>query len=561
MNLMKNIYIALFAAVILSSAGLSAQNLDPTVVVDRAYEGKLMEVHKPYMDMAVPDTLVKFDLDFDYSVFETPYRRSYEFNPYLISMRPDASYDRSRNFYLKAGAGYSLHPLLDMVWSPELKGNLSLDVYAAHDSYVGKYHNLHEIAASEPVWSGHDLKSVAGVSGRYDWNKALLRFGAGYYGLAVKDKNWRRSYNAMDIHLSSSSKATWEGRFIYDVAADYRYAQDKMKGVSQDHEKMGEHVFVFGSSFGTTLRGSHRFLFGLGFDISSCSGGLKADAAQLYFLPRYEYRRGSLRVEAGLRFSKIVDSEHDARSRSVAQILYPDINVEYAVIPANLKLYAAVEGGNEVNTYSALLDRNHHVGLYSGMGPLMDYTVVPVALKAGLEGSVRSRLSYNVAVGYVDYANAPLDAVLPMADDIIGFCNPALGYDSYQKWYASLGVRWNSESLMFDGSVSYNGCWGNAFEEGSYFLMPSAVDSYVAFEYNWNRRIMAGVDCEFASARKGYIYTVPWYADLGVSAEYAFNKKFSLWLRAGNLLGMNIQRNPVYAEKGVYFTAGICLVL
>lgn len=51
-----------------------AQNLNPTVSVSRAYEGSLMEVHKPSQVMSVPDSLLQFDLDFDYSVFEKPYK-------------------------------------------------------------------------------------------------------------------------------------------------------------------------------------------------------------------------------------------------------------------------------------------------------------------------------------------------------------------------------------------------------------------------------------------------------------------------------------------------------
>lgn len=40
-----------------------AQDLDPTVEVSRVYEGKLIEVHKPAIAMAVPDTLYRFDQD------------------------------------------------------------------------------------------------------------------------------------------------------------------------------------------------------------------------------------------------------------------------------------------------------------------------------------------------------------------------------------------------------------------------------------------------------------------------------------------------------------------
>ena len=57
-------------AAALISAAATAQNLDPTVEVSRAYEGNLVEVHKPVMEMAVPDTVQRFRLDFDYSVFD-----------------------------------------------------------------------------------------------------------------------------------------------------------------------------------------------------------------------------------------------------------------------------------------------------------------------------------------------------------------------------------------------------------------------------------------------------------------------------------------------------------
>ena len=79
--------------------------------------------------------------------------------------------------------------------------------------------------------------------------------------------------------------------------------------------------------------------------------------------------------------------------------------------------------------------------------------------------------------------------------------------------------------------------------------------------YNWKKRIYAGVDCAFATKRNVDLegISIPGYADLGISAEYAMNRKLSLWLRGGNLLNMEIQKNIFFAEKGINFTAGICL--
>ena len=117
---MRNIFvISVFSCLFTLSA--AAQNLDPTVEVRREYEGKLVEVHKPVFEMAVPDSVTRFALDFDYSVFDNPYKGSYEFNPYLLSMKPSASDNGESNFYLRAGAGYQPHPTVDVVWSPTFK--------------------------------------------------------------------------------------------------------------------------------------------------------------------------------------------------------------------------------------------------------------------------------------------------------------------------------------------------------------------------------------------------------------------------------------------------------
>ena len=86
------------------------------------------------------------------------------------------------------------------------------------------------------------------------------------------------------------------------------------------------------------------------------------------------------------------------------------------------------------------------------------------------------------------------------------------------------------------------------------------------------KRIYFGIDCNFSTSRHGTVnftdgsaplpeVVVPGFADLGVNLEYAFTRKLSFWLRTGNLLDMTIQRVPLYTESGIYFTAGIRLLL
>ena len=46
-----------FAALFMALNVTKAQDLDPTVVVNKAYDGKLVQVHKPALEMAVPDSV------------------------------------------------------------------------------------------------------------------------------------------------------------------------------------------------------------------------------------------------------------------------------------------------------------------------------------------------------------------------------------------------------------------------------------------------------------------------------------------------------------------------
>ena len=204
---MRRIYLV-SAAMLMTAAVSFGQNFNPTVEVTNTYQGNASEVHKPLMEMNVPDSLLRFDLDFDYEVFEKPYQGAYSFKPYMLNMRPAKDAWRGRKLYLKAGAGYTLHPQLDFAYSPELKGPFQMSLYASHRSYSGNYHGLrpegsdghYRLKKSGGKFGGYDALTSAGFDGRYNWDKTILSFGAGYYGLAAKDTVISRSYNAFDFN-------------------------------------------------------------------------------------------------------------------------------------------------------------------------------------------------------------------------------------------------------------------------------------------------------------------------------------------------------------------------
>ena len=533
----------LLASVFSCAGALRAQNLDPTIEVSREYEGKLIEVHKPSIEMAVPDSLYRFDLGFDYSVFENPYKGSYEFIPYMTEMRPSSGVRSGKSFYLRAGAGYTLHPTLDLLWSPVQDKPFTLDVYAEHDSYVGEYRAI----GQNPSWNGYDLLSKAGADLGYDWKKACLDFGASYYGIADKDYRRSRAYNAVDAYAVLKSKRPWPEYFMYELSFSYRFAVEN-NALYPDALKSNN--VKADLTLGPNFRRVGKLLFDIGAEVDTYAGAEAGTISRFYLVPHYVFEKGRLKIDAGVRISALANADK-------GQLLYPDVKVNLAVIPDAMKLYLNVGGGDKINTYSSLLEKNHHLDMSygsNGLGSVVGATVERVSAVVGLVGRITNFFSYDIRGGYVNYGNAPLEAVAAVAGDML---LPALSYTSYQKCFAAIDWDLNVQNFRFDGTMEYTRSWNM---QSDLALAPSALTGNAAVSYDWNKRILAGVDCEFATSRTSVTgFTMLGYADLGVSAEYVMNKKISFWLRGGNLLNMEIQRNLLFAEKGINFTAGICL--
>lgn len=586
-------YILIAIAALAASYSLGAQDLDPTVVVRRTYEGKLMEVHKPQLDMQVPDSVTRFDLDFDYSVFDKPYMGAYEFNPYVLTMQPASAVQNPKQLYLRAGAGYTLHPEFQLVWATPFKEAFRMNVYGVHRSYVGSYRTfMPEIPADGPSvidrWMqsggdrgysrGYDLMTNAGVDGSYDWKSGVADLDVAYYGIATKDYIKTRHYDALDIRAGVASKSLEDAYFKYDVDVRYRYGADLMEYAGSDM-RLDEHVFGVDAVLGQVMHkeeGTHKVLFDVGMDLAAYDHPVYSTVAgEFHVVPHYvfHYNRRLL-ADVGVRLAKVMRSDSPEGIFSAReQIVYPDVTLTFDAVPQYLRIYTHIGGGNRMNTYSSILEKNHHFDLEFGRGlwPLMDFTVERVSAILGFKGRA-GKFTYDLHGGYVNYANALLDAVvigLPFGQESERYL-PGMGYAPYQKAFAAFDWEWKSESLRFDGNLGYTHAFG--FKNPDGLFAPAAFTGDVAFEYNWSRRIYAGVDCLFSTARKGSVVNllqdasvheavIPGYADLGVYFEYAPTNILSFWARGGNLLNMTVQRNPLYAERGINFTVGVCLNL
>lgn len=591
MTVMKRIdifRICAAAAAFAAPFAAGAQNLDPTVSVTREYEAKLLDMDKPALSMFVPDSVTRFNLDFDYSVLNRPYRGAYEFTPFALDMKPEPDAYRERQLWVSAGAGYTLRPAFHLVWSPLLKGNFRMNVYADHDAYVGSYRStgkLYNAGVKAGAWEsdrdsegrritfdGYDLFTRIGTDGRYDWNGGSVSYNLAYLGIASKDTLCTRHYDALDFDARVRSVRDDYSYFFYDAALGFRYGVDNLGGFNSPvftdfGSRVHETLLRLDTSFGPVIGGEHAVLIDVDANVVAYGRTLASHAANLVITPKYCYSTGRFNVKAGVRIDlmKCPDGENTIlgtpMNRTKGQVVYPDVAMNFGIIEEAMDIYLKVGGGNNINPYSTAVENNHHFSAaWNSAGlPLLDNTVERVSAAAGLRGRIGSRFNYDVKGGWLLNGSAPLDAFRAGM--------PAMGFARWQCAFASLRVGLDTAPVDVNAYLDYK--WTDVFEKGLEAFEPSRLNGGLSVVYNWNRRIFAGIRCDGAVNRRGYVRDgenlletrIPWYLDLGLDAEYRFSRGVSLWLRAGNLMNQTIQRHPGYSEHGVSCTVGISFVL
>ena len=585
-------YLMIFGSALLLCGSISAQDIkNTTVSVTRAYEGQLVDVHKPDQKMTVPDSLTSFALDFDYSVFENPYRGAYDFKPYFLDMKPAPDAYTGRKLYLKAGAGWRLRPTLDFVWEPEMKKRLRMSVYASHNSYFGDFRTISPDAGGylkKDVGSqnGYDSKTVAGVSGRADFVRSRLTFDVNYTGIHVKDSLAATGFNAAAADFRLKSTMPSRGGIIYDLAMKYRFASQgpgdmqtpSWTGMSGTAAKsLNANDVDLSAMVGREFRPGSQFQVAMDLGLSSYSSLFTSSAATAMLTPKYMMNRDKWKLSLGVGFGLKINSDEDVfgyrLNSNRGQIIYPDLYASYEAVPDHMNLYLSVTSGFDRNPYFSQKERNHFYNPYfsGGLAPFSFNTVERINAAFGFEGNIRTRFRYDWKFGYSSYDYAPMDLLVTGTDYASGtpVYSAAVVYRSFNQFYTELKAQWESKSFSLDAKL--RACVSDIDRREILCFAPSALTGNINAAYNWKRRLFFRCTAEMASRRSGWIYNsseitaskayIPFWMNLGIEAEYAFTSKLSFWLRGDNLLNMNIQRTPLYNAGGIGATGGIRLVL
>ena len=412
---MKHIYLILMAAALCMP--LAAQNINQSVQVTNDYVTRFADFQKQGPALQVPDSLLRIDYNFDYSVFETPYRGSYEFSPYRIEVKPEARlYDGSR-LYLRAGAGYTFHPQFELAWQMLQEENFAIGVFGEAGGYAGKYRQR----GVEGTVAGHDLSGRIGLGGQYLLPSTRLSYHFGYEGIFAgengSDPAFRSGFNSAIISGRIQSRERPGNQIFYDVDLRYRYSGDNCLPAG-DGSRTGEHNIRVAASVGPVLNDSkYSILVDAVFEMDALKpstsyngrtivsqemlqGNIATGLAALK--PHVDFLLGPVLLDAGVRFDYSFCND-DGKFTIV-----PDVTARFAVLDADLELYAGVSGGQSVQSHYAVKQINHFTRLSDASATV---SREKLHLRGGLQGHWGTRLQYEAEAGYASYAGMPLATI------------------------------------------------------------------------------------------------------------------------------------------------------
>jgi len=555
------------------SAALYSQNqkIDPTVEVNRDYQGKMMEITKGKLATETADSLNSFHLDFNYSFFNKPYKDMYEFSAVPSARIPKMETTYTPVLIAKLGIGLPFVTEGGILFSPHLEKGHNFNLNGDFNLFKG---DVPEISISngktEKTGRKVDDKEYTygiGAGYTYAWKSGEFNVSAGfkgglgtYYGNRVPENQdtpvQDHSYTRFEagIGVKSSGAGKYGQKLNYALEAGFAHTQDKSAG------KLQENHFAVSGEVGPTVGRYNKFMAGFGVETAGFGGTADYSTGLFDITPQYRYENGKLKVNLGVKLQGHFGEKE--RSEKYHSFIFPAVDLSFNLLPDNLWLYGKVDGSNTLNTYWQTLMQNNHINPDTTPEGLMTGSV-PLNVEGGFKGRATDRIWYRIYAGYTIHKG------------LQQFC-----YDQENGWFNTfysntnefgIGAEFAFSTERIQGGIkarhsSFSKGKKSTFKDGMEAIGFPALKGGAWLQYNWEKKIYAGVECKFRSesefiCKDGTTGTAEGFADLGANVKYVHNSVFSFWLKGSNLLNSPLQYQPFYGGKGIGISAGIIVKL
>lgn len=544
-----------------------------TVEVSRPYDVNLDGIRKPEIPIFIDDSLHRFDVHFDYTIFNRPYNDLYDFTPYESIQLATVGANRTPFVFTRLGAQYApgergVMPAGEIYLQTKPKNGFCSGLYGRHSSFFGELGRSFE--GANPLQTRR-MQNTVGGDLTYDWATGELMFDVkcdydrySYHSQQPWAETSSHGINNLSAAFNLNSAQKEANTIYYDVTLAYRNTR-KYFAISSfdrpDTTRISEGMLTVNGYVGATFD-IHRVYVDMNIEYASYSGVHDFNVGVVEFSPIYQLKRkwldAKLGVKFGSRYGIVGEIPEPGLDLSARSSIFPDVDIRCTLIDKVLWAHAVVTGGNDLNAYSRMVD-DCPIVLPTAT---MDFGSRPLDATLSLEGVFSGRLGANLEGNYKIYRNKMI--FVPVSWGAIPQMTTT--YRDVNQFSVQGEVFWRSKDVTVGGRLRY-ASYKDRYDKTVVTEMP-AFTGYAFFRYNFRERLIAQLECNYRSATSGDMlvaddiadrYEVPAIVDMDLNVNYLINKYISVFAKAGNILNHRNQYMPLYLEPGRNFGAGICL--
>jgi hypothetical protein len=524
---------------------------------------------------------------FTYSVSPNVFNPVYTISPIKHATLVADPLPKLYKSYIKLGMGNYFTPLGEISIASERSKTGMLAFSARHFSSSGKT----ELDNFEKVYSGY-MDNEASLYGKKFFDASVLSASADFAHLTRHAYGYDTSFTTYeadrdDIRLrflgvgasvGLSSLRSDSGRLIYNSTLGYNYFRQSSDLWQQDVKlsfEAGKIIKALRSSGrGRGTRPSDFYAKVRGdYEISLFDSSVDDKNRHILTLnPSLGKKSNEWSFNLGL--SVVTETrtfvESGVEDYKTRLHIYPDVNLELAIVPSFLNFNIALDGRLENNSASNTIKNNPFI-LTDGSLYKLPYTDNEIAVRAGLSGSVIPSTTYRLGGSFTAFSDMVFFSNVVWTDITVAegygsFFKPVLSDGSVANIFGELNTAINSK---ISGSVNANYYDYSVTALDFPYNKPS-WDGSVVFKYNLRDKIIAGAGLTATGSRKVLVtnesafgpvplpdvFTLKTSISGNLHAEYRYTKILSFWVKMNNIATRRYYEWAYYPSQRFMMMAG-----
>ncbi len=500
--------------------------------------------------------------DFTYPFLERKITTSIELQPITpVSIRTSRKSESVNNF-LKLGFGSQLTPYVEYFHSHGKKKDYRMN---AHLYHLSSYNNITDYSPSpfSSSKAGLDYTKYFG-NHAFDIGLSYQLNTNRYYGFKPDDYTsipsddmLKQMFNLIWVNMGIQSNYTKGKKLNHSIDVDAYYLFDGHR-TSEANTQVNFDVFKAFKSSGDMSFQHLGLSGGASFYTNSDSLGSSSDLF-VSGTPYYKAKYGMFSFNLGIYFNYL-----STGSNSKFHV-YPDVKIGLALVPEALTIYAGVKGGLKKNSFLRMSEIN----------PWISSTIISQQLNkemwkneklylfVGAGGSISQQVNYNLEAAFISFENdyffinqgdlptGPLNKFKAVYDD--GSVFTAKGEFSYtldQRLKIWVGGQYDTYTLDSLDEAYHRPL--SQLKFGASSTIKKKVNVWAELYVYGQRFALEKITMQPAKQ-----ITMDGFLDLNVGVNYDINDKFSVWVKASNLLNSPYERFYNYPVQGLEVMAGI----